>query len=812
MALRNLRALLFRLCHYSNIAKGELTSSPLKSGRISQFLSFLRCSSFPRKRESSSRKAGLFTSACFRLKSLFCFTLLRVRNWSRVAGRACYFAAGLSRLKNCFRFTMSRVRQISRVAGGACYFAAGLSRLKNCFCFTLSRVRQISRVAGGACYFAADLSRLKSCFCFTLSRVRQISRVEITGSAGFGLVEVLFVSGLGLTVTMGSLKTAQLTFQSSNMVKTTLQEKDFKEELSALLNNPSYCKALLKPSNLADSSGKKGFLTSMGRLTDLENSFIDIQKAELKEDRNFFVYYKKPLLGEFQTIGNGACSSTDTTGCYFFSCKMDYQCAGNECSGDDDKCAPLNCSGYIETTEAVGANIPDCPEGTYLTGISDEGQPECGTLSCPEGRVLSGTQVNTEDNTITPLCLEVSECEEGEIYQGVDSEGVKQCAPVASAQSQVCPPGQYLFNSGQMGDPLVCQPLCQGGGIWNGTSCVCPADQSWTGYRCACTRGRTWQGDRCACPNDKFWDAPYNACHCKYGIRHRRPGGMSICHKSCPAHRHHYLSHLGRCVICSNRGGVVVGADCVCGNGKTWNAGRRRCSCPYGYGDRGGGCVAISCQNSQTVYNDSVKRCVPACQSHQFYDGTNCVAPPCSDREQWNRRYRQCLCLPEFQTRNSLTGRCECLAGREWNGSTCACPSLTPKWNSNRRRCEACLSATPKWNSSTNSCEACQSATPKWNGSSCVTCVAYNSATPKWNSSTNSCEACPSGQAWSGSQCVAYSSSSSSSSSSSGGGNGDGDGGWQPGVDNADDDFGGGGDSSSSGDPGSDAGGAGDYL
>ncbi len=41
--------------------------------------------SFPRKRESSSRKAGLFTSTCFRLKSCFRFTLSRVRNWSRVA-------------------------------------------------------------------------------------------------------------------------------------------------------------------------------------------------------------------------------------------------------------------------------------------------------------------------------------------------------------------------------------------------------------------------------------------------------------------------------------------------------------------------------------------------------------------------------------------------------------------------------------------------------------------------------------------------------------------------------------------------------
>ncbi len=50
-----------------------------------QCLSFLRCSSFPRKRESSSRKAGLFTSACFRLKSLFRFTMSRVRNLSRVA-------------------------------------------------------------------------------------------------------------------------------------------------------------------------------------------------------------------------------------------------------------------------------------------------------------------------------------------------------------------------------------------------------------------------------------------------------------------------------------------------------------------------------------------------------------------------------------------------------------------------------------------------------------------------------------------------------------------------------------------------------
>ena len=65
--------------------KGELSPGPLKAKWIYQFLSFLRCSSFPRKRESSSRKAGLFTSTCFRLKSCFRFTLSRVRILSRVA-------------------------------------------------------------------------------------------------------------------------------------------------------------------------------------------------------------------------------------------------------------------------------------------------------------------------------------------------------------------------------------------------------------------------------------------------------------------------------------------------------------------------------------------------------------------------------------------------------------------------------------------------------------------------------------------------------------------------------------------------------
>ncbi len=550
MALRSLLSLLLRLCHDSNIAKGELTSSPLKSVRNSTDVCHSRL-----ERESSSRKAG-------------------------------YFATGLSRLRACFRFIKSRIRNLSHIAGKAGYFATDLSRLRACFRFIKSRIRNLSHIAGKACYFAADLPRLKSCFRFIKSRVRQISRVAIPSPVGgFGLVETLVMAGVGLTLGMGMLRIAQVSVSSAQVSNTALAEQSLQTTVRKILSSPVECRFNLKPArrasngDITDPSDSNKLLIYTGATTDAEttdpalqskhtdlvtkgafkNGLISVLKINFTAP-DFKVYYSKPRLGEFSTLGDGKCDTTDDSGCYILPYTVNYGCADpNEtppaCSTLPPNCLCLDCA---SRQDFAGGN---CDPGEYVKGLNPDGSPVCSEsegdredLACGEGEALSITRAEDEAGkvTITKACVKTQasqNCEEsGFLIIGFNADGTPEC-----------------------GKP------CFDGKVWNKTSKVCE-----------CTGGRTVLNvisKMCECPGSKpKWNVAEQLCEaCGEGKIYDSSS------KTCKCDRYHKTNtETGECILKCGRGDVFVEWDedsqkCVCPyGGRVWDADSQRCVCPPG--------------------------------------------------------------------------------------------------------------------------------------------------------------------------------------------------------------------------------------
>ncbi len=789
------------------------------------------------------------------------------------ARRAGYFIAVCSRLRGCFFSDKSRARWISRVAGIACYFAAVCSRLRGCFLFIKSRVRWISRVAGIACYFAAVCSRLRGCFLFIKSRVRWISRVEITGIAGFGLVDTMITAGVGLTLGLGALKMGQVAVHSAQVVNTNLAEQDLRQTINNLLNNPADCAFNLKPSGLSDKTNKKGRLTSKKLIKTEGNNIgtspvtsddtvilesgktfggglIKIQKMALIDpdetnsntiERTFKVYYSKPRLGAYKTIGGGTCTdgtgATDQAGCYSLSCKMDYHCkdADGDCSDSTadltasppvkaDSCAPLNCSG----ASAGGLTNVFCDEDQYLRGFDSGGNKICQDIGgCSTGEVLQGIDPVTGNK----ICKNI-DCPDGESFRGFDENGDKICeVAVQRGEAHHCEAGEYITGFNSEGEPVCESPCAIEGMIVRNNTCMCPENQILSGSpgdqnrRCVdiCPAHQEWDevdsGCVDRCPAHEWWDEVDLRCFFRCADDQLWDTAGKKCVNCPPNQVRITASACGPCPYYKRFVNRRCQMRCQIGSGQRWNRDNNRCEdCPpstpkLSYNNR---CTV--CPSDRPHWNSSRKWCVSCLSSTPKWNGSSCVTCSAYDsaKPKWNSSTKSCEACPSDRPDwLSSVKRCvSCLSSTpKWNGSSCvtcsAYDSAKPKWNgSNCVTCSVYNSAKPKWDSWMGRCVTCSaygSATPKWNGSSCVTCSAYDSAKPKWNYSTKSCEACPSGKEWNGSSCVwSYSSSSSSSSSSSGGGNGDGG----EHYDYGNDDGGG----SSSGDPGSDATGHGGYL
>ncbi len=248
---------------------------------------------------------------------------------------------------------------------------------------------------------------------------------------GFSLIEVLITATVGLVLGAGVLKLSQVAIQNTNIVQTSLVESELKRALDKFLNdpdNPTQCQDVLGPFHASDLSASpvsvypqnpvptadpaKTAYEKLGKLAG-ETGLISIEKIELKDnsdpERQFIVYYKKPRLGKYATIGGGKCTggtaAGDQNGCYFVSCDIKYRCSSSACNdadgadntagtADDDITCELvagSCEGNNQRSNTIANK--ECDPGLSLTGFDSAGEPIC-QISCSAGRVYDESTGN----------------------------------------------------------------------------------------------------------------------------------------------------------------------------------------------------------------------------------------------------------------------------------------------------------------------------------------------------------------------------------------------------------------------------------
>ncbi len=192
-------------------------------------------------------------------------------------------------------------------------------------------------------------------------------------------------------ITVGTMQLATVSMQSSQVVRGTFSEQELRIAVNNILTNDNYCKANLKPEagRLTGSNSQKG----IGTISKLEQdgvalleegkSFkgnLDIVKLELTGDatqnpktatvnRKFVVYYSKKQTKDLNTLDGGDCTSSDTSGCYFLECDLDYRLENVASNPDVVACDTLNCVGG----DNISCYTVDMEEPSLSSTISPAG-------------------------------------------------------------------------------------------------------------------------------------------------------------------------------------------------------------------------------------------------------------------------------------------------------------------------------------------------------------------------------------------------------------------------------------------------------
>ncbi len=356
---------------------------------------------------------------------------------------------------------------------------------------------------------------------------------------GFSLIEVLITATVGLILGAGVLKLSQVAIQNTNIVQTSLVESELKRAIDKFLNdpdNPTQCQDVLGPFHASDLSASpvsvypqtpvptadpaKTAYEKLGKLAG-ETGLISIEKIELKDKsdpvRQFIVYYKKPRLGKYETIGGGRCTggtaAGDQNGCYFVSCDIKYRCSNADCDGkgadtdpavtddDDIKCQLIKCEGTGKSLSDVG----ECGDNEHLKGFDSTGNPIC-QQNCTGGR-------QWDESTTPPGCGCPANTRWNDIF--------RRCT--------FCQPHQRLGSDGNCVD--VCPPSStEIRQVWNGMQCICPF-----------TTVVNNKGD-CVCPQSEFisvqpsWDSGLQKCQCPQNNTRKYFNGRKC--TTCPNGQH----------------------------------------------------------------------------------------------------------------------------------------------------------------------------------------------------------------------------------------------------------------------------------
>ena len=314
---------------------------------------------------------------------------------------------------------------------------------------------------------------------------------------GFGLVETLVAAGVGSILLYGVLRTAHMSVQTAQISTTIQAENDLSITLKQLLTNEEDCKWNLRPSNLSDTSNKKGKLRESWKKTngnnfdtpsddtlkeddvpilspgDFKNGLLSIKSLELLKKEGtatapptytFVVFYTKPQAGAYETRGAEPCDPTASppkkAGCYVKDCQLTLT---HHSDNSIDKCSP---SSHCRLGEGMDMS---CENG-YLKGFKANGDKECIEF-CPEGEVITGVEIKEEK--AEPKCAKMitlpKDPDDDETYSNLECTG-----------------DLLLQGFDEDGNPM-CKKACLGGRIWDDTlsDCVCTdSTKTWDGVAC----------------------------------------------------------------------------------------------------------------------------------------------------------------------------------------------------------------------------------------------------------------------------------------------------------------------------------------
>lgn len=220
---------------------------------------------------------------------------------------------------------------------------------------------------------------------------------------GFSLIEVLVAIGISSVVLMGTFKVLNIASESSQMAKTAVVEQELNAALNRVLGEGKSCRHNLRPGSTDSNIDEKGIGDHIKKLVvdsvdlvkeeDLFNERLKIVKIALEGDltedpmnqlvtRNLVVYYKKPGLGNLETLGGETCEKGNTKGCYFTQCQVNYKLGKDK---DDNtvvnRCDALNCLSL-----GMGDFAPDC----YTVDWEDADETDFLNTKKKHGRSLVG--------------------------------------------------------------------------------------------------------------------------------------------------------------------------------------------------------------------------------------------------------------------------------------------------------------------------------------------------------------------------------------------------------------------------------------
>ena len=255
---------------------------------------------------------------------------------------------------------------------------------------------------------------------------------------GIGLVEVLIASVIGGVVMLGSIKGLSFALQAAQVSRSILTENDFRLTVSKALKTA--CVENLKPARLTGSNSAKGIgtlaeITKPSIGTGIYKKDVDVVKMELKgeptsETRTFVAFYKKTGLGELNTVGNQECSATDTSGCFYQTCRIDYKFKVDDTTTTEDEslelaeCNPFDCN--ESAMHLAGVNCENTHgHGFSVAGFDDSGQPICKNLTADANPCPFGTQIKGYKTDGRPDCTAKRSCQTGYLLQSDGSCFIK---------------------------------------------------------------------------------------------------------------------------------------------------------------------------------------------------------------------------------------------------------------------------------------------------------------------------------------------------------------------------------------------------